>query len=107
VRGYYQSEAAGDDGANASLEIYTPVLTPDSWRWSAKLLAFADTGWVRTQQPLPGQAADYHLIGTGVGMRIAFGKTLSGKLDWARAALPGPRSRDGGNRVNAELKAEF
>ncbi len=107
VRGYYQSEAGGDDGASASIEIYTPRVTPDSWRWSLKFLAFIDTGWARTQQPLPGQVTDYRLLGKGVGMRMEFGKDLSGSLDWGRAMLPGPRSRDGASRLNAEIKAEF
>jgi hemolysin activation/secretion protein len=107
VRGYYQSEAGGDDGANASLEIYTPRLTPESWTWSAKLLAFVDTGWVRTQQPLPGQVSDYRLIGKGLGMRMEFSKHLTGSLDWGRALLPGPRSKDHASRLNAEVKAEF
>jgi hemolysin activation/secretion protein len=107
VRGYYQSEAGGDDGASASIELYTPRLTPGSWNWSAKLLAFLDTGWVRTQRPLPGQTPDYRLISKGVGMRVELGKYLTGSLDWGRTMLPGPRSKDGASRLNAEVKAEF
>ncbi|GAA5163590.1 ShlB/FhaC/HecB family hemolysin secretion/activation protein [Viridibacterium curvum] len=107
VRGYYQSEAGGDDGANASLEYLTPSLIPESWKFGLKFLTFFDAGWVRKQQVLSGQTADYRLIGTGLGVRLEVGKTLTGTLDWGRAQLPGPTSKDGANRVHAQVKAEF
>lgn len=107
VRGYFQSEVGGDDGASASLELHTPLVTPADWNWGLKFLVFADSGWVRTQNPLLGQTPDYRLIGTGFGMRMTWGKTLTGSLDWGRAQLPGPRSKDGANRVNAQVRTEF
>lgn len=105
VRGYYQSEQGGDDGARAGVELFTPAIELGSW--ATKFLAFYDNGWVRTQQALPGQAPDYRLASYGLGVRSKLGKNLSGQLDFARTSLPGSRSKDGATRLHAMVRAEF
>jgi hemolysin activation/secretion protein len=105
VRGYYQSEQGGDDGARLGLELYTPAF--ELGEWATKFLAFYDNGWVRTQQALAGQAPDYRLASRGFGLRSKWSKTLSAQLDIARTVLPGSRSKDGATRLHAQLRAEF
>jgi len=75
VRGYYEGEAAGDEGLQASAEWRTPNLAPTAaearpWLAEARLGAFIDAARARTLQPLPGQAARVPLLGSGLGLSL-------------------------------------
>lgn len=74
VRGYYEGEASGDTGLQASAEWRTTNLAPatvQGWVRDAHLLAFIDAAQLRTLQPLPGQAARVPLLGSGLGLRAS------------------------------------
>ncbi len=109
VRGYYEGEAAGDMGLQASAEWRSANLIPVAQGHSghrdngdnsgggrlsdARLLGFVDAGQVRTLQPLPGQAARIPLLGAGFGLRV-------------RGGLPGPGSLTG-TAWSAELEVAW
>jgi hemolysin activation/secretion protein len=78
VRGYTESQAAGDYGATGSLEVRSPSLANlldrggsvlNDWR----LRAFAEGGWMSLQDPLPEQQSIFRLwsVGAGASARIA------------------------------------
>jgi hemolysin activation/secretion protein len=88
VRGYTESQAAGDFGAVGSLELRSPSLS----RWldkggrvlnEGRLLAFAEGGWMRVQDSLPEQQSIFRLWSVGGGARAKLFDHLSGSLDVA------------------------
>jgi hemolysin activation/secretion protein len=93
VRGYPQAVAVGDDGAFASVELRSPLITLaptrliDGWR----MFAFADAASVRLIQALPGQRPDFSLYSAGVGARFQLLQRLDGDLlvGFPMAALRG------------------
>jgi len=94
VRGYLESEALGDDGVFATLELRSPSLLgkrtddQDDWRF----YAFAEGGLLDMQKPLPGQDSGSTLASVGLGTRGRFFNHFNGSLD---AGLPVVR-RDSG-----------
>ena len=106
VRGYYEGEASGDQGLQASAEWRTPNLAPAlgssggtgsdgnagsagsagnrlPWLAEARLFGFVDAGQARTLQPLPGQAARVPLLGSGLGLSLR--GAAAGKSNWSAA----------------------
>jgi hemolysin activation/secretion protein len=84
VRGYYESQALGDVGASAGLELFSPKLFHDDTSdLKIRLLTFAEGAFVETLEPLPGQLRQQDLYSVGVGLRVTKLKQLVVKLDWA------------------------
>ncbi len=85
VRGYPESQAMGDDALLANLELRSPPLLPASWPWlnDLQLLLFADSAWLKRQDPLPSETARQHLASAGVGARLVAAKNIIVALDWA------------------------
>ncbi len=94
VRGYLESEALGDGGVFATLELRSPSLlgkgsdAEDDWR----VYAFVEGGLLSLQKPLPGQDSGSTLASVGVGTRGRLFDHFNGSLD---AGLPVAR-RDSG-----------
>lgn len=95
VRGYLESEALGDDGVFATLELRSPSLlgkgaedSQDDWR----VYAFVEGGLLSLQNPLPGQDSGSTLASVGVGTRGRLFNHFNGSVD---AGLPVVR-RDSG-----------
>lgn len=107
VRGYLEAEALGDDGARFGIELGTPVLTPADWPLALNALAFYETGWVHTQQALPGQVSDQVLAAVGVGLRARAARGLTAAMDYAHALRAGPRTGKGADRLHVSLGFEF
>lgn len=87
VRGYLPREAANDKGHAVQLEMYTPNIADKaglSDKWRARLVGFYDFGDVKRNDPLPGEQAGKYLAGTGVGLRLTYGKAASLRLDLAQ-----------------------
>lgn len=107
VRGYFQSEAVGDDGANGTIELRTPSLGKwlggfvDEWRF----YGFSDAAYIRVRDPASGAADHFQLWSAGVGTRFQFFKYLSGE-----AALAWPlhnAARGEGPFATFSVKAEY
>lgn len=103
VRGYLDSEATGDHGLLASLEISTPnVAAAVGVPGELTALAFADAGRTTTIDPLPGQAARTPLFGTGIGLRYRPEPGIDASFDVAQAHKPSGTSAPG--RVRLHLR---
>lgn len=86
VRGYLESEEAGDQGIHSTLELTSPVLFKNvNWLQNTKLAAFYDIAKIRTIDPLPGQDRQSVLAGYGIGLRAKAWKNFNLNLDLAWA----------------------
>lgn len=98
VRGYLEAEALGDSGVRGSVELIHSVLGEPLKKWlqQAEVLAFFDTAYLRTIDPLPGSAASQRLSGAGIGLRAtAFDYlTLRLELGWPLVATQATTGHD-------------
>jgi Hemolysin activation/secretion protein len=99
VRGYNESEALGDYGVTAQLELRSPSFA--SWFGSsaqeARARAFVDGGYVRIHKPLPEQTPSETLVSVGIGATAQFFDHLNGSVD-----LAAPLSRPGGDNARKQ-----
>lgn len=87
VRGYLAREASNDTGYATQLELYTPNFAAEagmSDKWRARLLGFYDFGAVSRNDPLAGESHGQYLASTGIGVRLAYGKSVSMRFDLAQ-----------------------
>ncbi len=81
VRGFEERAVAGDNGAAASLELWSPGIPQLA---GARLLGFVDAGVKDLERPAAGEEARDTLLGAGVGARWQWKENLSASLDYAR-----------------------
>lgn len=109
VRGYYVSEAVGDDGFVSTIEMRTPSLAPlfGNFVDELRLFTFLDAGLARLRAPAAGQTDDFRLAGIGGGFRLQVFKLLSGEFVIGVPLRTGPATGRGERRYNFSLKGEF
>lgn len=109
VRGYHQTEQLGDDGANLSLELQSPLLKRHDWDFvqNLRLHVFFDYAYLWIEQPLAPNPNHYLLAGTGTGLRLQFFKNWLGELDWAYPLEKQGTVNVGSQRVDFRLAYEF
>jgi hemolysin activation/secretion protein len=109
VRGYHETELLGDDGYNASLELYSPRLTPPGWEsvQNLRFLAFGDYGATWIRQALPDEPESLELASAGAGLRFQFLKHMVGEFDWAYPFLATNDTSAGAQRIHFKLAYEF
>jgi len=85
VRGYLESEALGDKGVQAGLELRTPPLSKDaSSFWNQTYaLGFVEGAQLETLEPLADQQSRFTLSSTGLGLRMKAAKGFSVDMDFA------------------------
>jgi hemolysin activation/secretion protein len=109
VRGYYETQALSDDGATASLELYSPKLNPESWEFVNKLraLVFFDSakGWIK--DTLPGNESQMTLAGAGVGLNFQMWRYFVGELSFAVPMIEQGNVRPGETRFDFRIASEF
>jgi len=81
VRGFEEREVAGDQGLRASIEVWAPPISADTWRMIP--LGFVDAASVKRNQPQPGEIGNQNISSLGVGLRAAWGRHLNLRMDWA------------------------
>jgi hemolysin activation/secretion protein len=101
VRGYQDTEFAGDYGADGSIEAHYKLnFMPSSWKMPftgepvnkvAEVLVFFDAGWAENVDPLAGQKVSRKLGGVGGGLRLHLAEQWYARMEWAR---PVGRDRD-------------
>ncbi|WP_242111809.1 ShlB/FhaC/HecB family hemolysin secretion/activation protein [Luteimonas aquatica] len=96
VRGYKESEALGDYGATAQLELRSPSFAGwfGAFMQEARARAFVDGGYVRIHKPLPEQLPSETLVSVGIGASVKVFDHFNGSLD-----LAAPLSRPGGDKA--------
>jgi len=109
VRGYFQSEAVGDDGVNGSLELRSPSLSSRLGNFvdELRIFVFADGGFARVRSPLPDQKDRFTLLSAGAGTRFQLFRYLKGSLGYGFPLLDGTVSKAGDGMVTFSIKAEF
>jgi hemolysin activation/secretion protein len=88
VRGFLNREISNDKGYSASVEVYTPELgSKFGWAWKdlkARALAFYDVGSTARNKTQPGDITPGEDgASVGLGLRIAYGKSLNLRVDFA------------------------
>lgn len=84
VRGYYESQALGDNGVLGNLELRSPSFAKHVPHLrELRFLAFVDAAKLVVREALPGQVDGYELYSTGVGFRLRANKGLDASFDWA------------------------
>lgn len=107
VRGYFQSEAVGDDGVTGSIELRSPSFAKplgtfvDEWR----IFGFSDAAYIRVRDPANGAPGNFTLWSAGVGTRFQFFKYLSGEAVLAWPIEDSVRGR--GPFATFSVKAEY
>ena len=106
VRGYLPREAANDRGYVTQLELYTPNFAAAaglSDKWRSRLVGFYDFGAVSRNNTLPSEQAGKYLASTGIGLRMAFGKSVSLRVDLAQILKAHGTRQTDDQRMNASL----
>ena len=109
VRGYFQSEAVGDDGVNGSVELRSPSFAGrlGSFVDEARLYVFADGGFVRVRRPLPDQTGDFSLVSVGGGGRVQLFRHIHGEVAYGVALTDGSATSVGDGQIVFSVKADF
>jgi hemolysin activation/secretion protein len=114
VRGYYEGEAAGDEGGLLSLEARSRSLGPLLLSKGAadrvkdlSTIGFLDAGLAHNIQPAVGQQTRIPLWSVGTGLRLDLRDGLEGQLDlaWPQKGVPGRLHPD--MRVHARVAWRF
>ena len=108
VRGYYESQALGDNGVLASFEVHTPYLGSREWKKVKDFhgLWFVEGAKLWITQTLPDQPTGYELSSSGLGLRLKAGHLNMG-LDAAWPFKPTGKVKKGDVRVHFRLAYEF
>ena len=109
VRGYHETEQLGDDGVNASLELYSPDLARHAFDGLNQLrfLAFGDVARLWNHHPLAGSPSRFNLSSVGAGFRMQLFKHFIGELDWAYPFSAAPFVDVGDQRLDFRMAYEF
>jgi hemolysin activation/secretion protein len=107
VRGFLQSEAIGDNGLLASVELRSPSLAQGGMLDELKALAFVDAAKVWIIDPLPEQQRRTSLLSVGLGLRVKLLGRVSGDLDVASAFDDAGSTKVGDTRVHLRLSTDF
>ncbi len=114
VRGYLESEAVGDFGANGSLELRGPSL-PDLLDKSTLVdhvqefrpFLFVDGASLHQHQPLPNSARQVEMLSAGLGLTINLFTHVNSVLDWSVPLVKGPTTDRGDSRLLFRLWSTF
>lgn len=105
-RAFDPSEITGDSGLAGKIELFrTSRMGGLS---SVEPYAYYETGFVRQENPLPGESRRDNLASAGVGVRVAFNTAVAGSIEFAQPlerAVASRADRDG--RVFFSLSASF
>lgn len=109
VRGYFESEAVGDQGFVSTFELAAPSLAPLLGRYVDELRAYAfvDAGYVRTIGTLPGVINTTRLLSVGGGARLKIFDRLYGEVIVGVPLNPGSAAKKGEPRTVFVVRGEF
>lgn len=109
VRGYFESEAVGDQGFVSTFELAAPSLAPMLGQYVDELRAygFVDSGYVRTLATLPGVRSYSKLLSVGGGARIRLFDQLYGEVIVGVPLNAGTATKKGEPRTVFVVRGEF
>ena len=104
VRGFDERELVDDRGNRATLELQTPDfgerIAPGVF---ARALLFLDHGWLRRNQPLPGEATRNHIASVGAGLRLSLPPSWNVRVDVSRVAQGTDTRPRGSERIGFSI----
>jgi len=105
VRGFTEREIADDKGRTTNLELYTPNMCSGSQL--CRLLGFYDTGYVKSNDPLPGEIVQESIGSVGLGWRFTSSPYLQWQTDVAHVVDASTVTDKGSNRVHFKVVVTF
>jgi hemolysin activation/secretion protein len=109
VRGYLESEAAGDDGVRGMLELHSPsfgaMLSANVD--DAHVLGFIEGAALHVTDALPSQKSSYSLSSAGLGLRLKAWRKASLAADVAWPFKATANTSAGSTRVHFRMIYEF
>lgn len=110
VRGYKESEAAGDNAVFGRLELSAPdvgaALDIGSYLEMTPY-AFYDAAALKLKDPLPGEERSIELQGAGAGLRGYLAKYIEYRLDWATALEATDTTQKGDHLLHFKVALKF
>ncbi|MGQ0698584.1 MAG: ShlB/FhaC/HecB family hemolysin secretion/activation protein [Panacagrimonas sp.] len=116
VRGFLETEALGDTGVIAGLELRLPSV-PDlfpsakwaSWLTEFQPYAFGDVASLEVNGPFPDgdTPRSFKLSSSGGGLSVRLREYASAQLVWSVTGNDGPRTPSGDNRFLFRLSGSF
>ncbi|MBI4190731.1 MAG: ShlB/FhaC/HecB family hemolysin secretion/activation protein [Betaproteobacteria bacterium] len=109
VRGFQNREVSNDKGYAASLEVYTPELgSKFGWKdVKTRLLAFYDMGTTGRNSIQPGELSGQSGGSVGFGLRLAYGKSVSVRMDFAQVIDPAGNQARNDQMLQASMALIF
>ena len=109
VRGFQNREVSNDKGYAASLEAYTPELgSKFGWKdVKTRLLAFYDMGTTGRNSIQPGELSGQSGGSVGFGLRLAYRKSVSVRMDFAQVIDPAGNQARNDQMLQASLAVIF
>ncbi len=109
MRGYYQSEAVGDDGLAGSFELRSPSVGEylGAFAEDIRFYGFVDGARIRVKDALSEQTDSFSLLSAGVGTRFRLFKYFSGHVVLGFPLLDGVTTKVGDKKVTFSIKSEF
>ncbi|WP_293882158.1 ShlB/FhaC/HecB family hemolysin secretion/activation protein [Sphingomonas sp.] len=109
VRGYFESEAVGDQGFVSTFELAGPSLATLLGKSVDELRAYAfvDSAYIRSLSVLPGVNSTTRLLGVGGGARLRLFDHISGEVIVGVPLNAGPASKKGEPRMVFVVRGEL
>jgi hemolysin activation/secretion protein len=114
VRGYLESNALGDNGVSANLELRTPSLKKyfkdnkiNEQIKEFYAYTFLDAGYVSIYEPLPLQDKSSDLYSIGLGVKLKATKGIYSNLDLAHALKDSGDIKSGDDRLHFRVGYEW
>ncbi len=110
VRGYLESEEAGDNAFHTTVEVSfpSPLEKTATGKWfQPSPFIFYDIATLFIKDPLPSQENRIRLEGTGIGIRGSITKTFDYEAVWAMALQPTAYTQRDEQRIHFKVKASF
>ncbi|HEY4074424.1 MAG TPA: ShlB/FhaC/HecB family hemolysin secretion/activation protein [Herbaspirillum sp.] len=107
VRGFEEREVSNDSGVVGNFEVYTPPLCKNA-NWQCRMLAFYDTAYTKHNHGLQGEPNQISISSIGVGMRLAYGKSVDFQMDYGHVLhAESTLTQTGDNRLHVRLGLNF
>lgn len=110
VRGYLESEAAGDNAVHTSVELGRKIQILNESKWGGISMTpymFYDGAWLQVKSPLPGQREYPKLQGAGFGLRGSLFEKLEFQVDMAEALHDTEEVMKGNREFYFKVKGQF
>jgi hemolysin activation/secretion protein len=110
VRGYKESELAGDSAFHGMTELAAPDLAPlfrMGEGFQITPYAFYDFALLWINEPLPAQKKELSLQGAGIGIRGTLFRDLEFQADWGFVLSETAHDAYGDSRVHFKVKYQF